>query len=249
MVLRIGASAIQATLVHNNSAANRFVNQATERLATGRRINSGSDDPAGLIAAEQLRSDLIDISAGSRINTALRGQNRIEQSGLQASGAVLQELRGLVVQAAGDTSSQGERDAIQLQVDSSLDALELIASSRGTSLPSELVNLRSGGSANLADGNAAEAAEVIDAELASNTAARMAAGVYEKYTLDVDRRLAEAQAVAAASSLSAIEDADYAQESSNLVVGGILAEASIRTIALSQRIQRSQATAIFDHLF
>jgi len=41
----------------------------------------------------------------------------------------------------------------------------------------------------------------------------------------------------------------YAQESSNLVIGGILAEASIRTLALSQRIQMEQATAIFESLF
>lgn len=249
MVLRIGSSGLQSTLLNNHSRANQFVNRATERLSTGLRINHGRDDPAGLIAAEKLRSDLVDVKARSRVNNALRGQNRIKQGGLRAKTDVLQELRGLAVQASGNANSREEKNAIQLQVDSSLDALELIASASGTALPTALTNLRSGGSANLADGDVAEAVEVIDQELSSNTAARMAAGVYEKYTLDVDQRLAEAQAVAAASSLSSIADADYAQESSNLVVGGILAEASIKTIALSQKIQMEQATAIFDRLF
>ncbi len=249
MVLSVGSSSIQSLLLHNNSRANRFVERATERLSTGLRINHASDDPAGLVAAEKLRGDLIDINARLRVNSALRGQNRIQQGGLRPASEVLHELRGLVHQASGNINSRAEQNAIQSQVDSSLDALHLVASASGTSLPPALAQLRTGGSANIADGNVAEAVEVLDQALSDNLAARVAAGVYEKYTLDVDQRLAEAQAVAAASSLSAIEDADYAQESSNLVVGGILAEASIKTLALSQRIQMEQATAIFDNLF
>ena len=55
MGLSIGSGGIQITLLNNNASANRFTNQATERLATGQRINRASDDPAGLIAAEQAR--------------------------------------------------------------------------------------------------------------------------------------------------------------------------------------------------
>jgi flagellin-like hook-associated protein FlgL len=249
MVLRVGSSGIQSLLLQNHSRANQFVDLALERLSTGFRINHASDDPAGLIASVKLRSDLLDISAKSRVNSALRGQNRIKEGGLRATSNVLQELRGLAVQASGNTNSKEVQNAIQLQVDSSLDALELIASTTGTSLPSGLVNLRSGGSANLANGDVAEAVKVIDQELSDNNASRLEAGVYEKYTLDVDQQLAEALAEANASSLSSIEDADYAQEISNLVVGGILAEASIRTLALSHRIEMEQADSIFDSLF
>jgi flagellin-like hook-associated protein FlgL len=249
MVLRVGSSGIQSLLIQNHSRANQFVNQALERLSTGFRINHASDDPAGMIAAVKLRTDLLDISAKSRVNSALRSQNRIKEGGLRATSNVLQELRGLAVQASGNTNSKEVQNAIQLQVDSSLDALELIASTTGTSLPSGLVNLRSGGSANLANGDVAEAVKVIDQELSDNNASRLEAGVYEKYTLDVDQQLAEALAEATASSLSSIEDADYAQEISNLVVGGILAEASIRTLALSHRIAMEQADSIFDSLF
>ena len=155
----------------------------------------------------------------------------------------------MVVQASGNTNSKEVQNAIQLQVDSSLIALELIASRAETSLPAGLVDLRAGGSANLADGDVAEAVKVIDQELSGNNASRLEAGVYEKYTLNVDQQLTEALAEATASSLSSIEDTDYAQVLSNLVIGGILAEASIRTLALSHRIEMEQANAIFDHLF
>jgi flagellin len=249
MVSSVGSNAIQSLLLQNYSRANSFLNRATERLSTGLRINHASDDPAGLIAAEKLRSDLLDIGARIRVNEARRGQNRIQQSGLHATSRVLQELRGLAIQAGGNTNSPEQRNAIQLEVDASLDALQLIASTRGDSGPAALVNLRTGGSANLADGDVAEAVALLDQELAENNASRLAAGVYEKYTLDVDQRLTEAQAVATASSLSFTEDADYAQESSNLIIGGILAKASIRTIAMSQRIQMEQAASMFDNLF
>lgn len=250
MLFGIGSVASQTRLLFHNAAAHRFVGRTTERLATGLRINRASDDPSGTIAAEKLRSDLIDINAKLRVNHSLRGQNRIREGGLRPATEVLHELRGLVHQASGNTNSADERQAIQSQVDASLDALQSIASASDSSpLPPSVVKLRTGGSANLIDGDLNEAAEVIDQALDANTAARVEAGVYEKYTLDVDRRLAEAQAVAAAKSLSAIEDADYAQEASNLVVGGILAEASLRTLALSKRIQMQQATAVFDRLF
>lgn len=246
MVLRVASNGIQSLLLRNVSQANQSVNRATERLSTGLRINRASDDPAGMIAVEKLRSDLLDIDARSRVNNALRSQSRIDQSGLRATSRVLQELRGLAVQASGNTNSTEQRNAIQTQVDASLGVLQRIASANGTTFPSALINLRTGGSANLADGDVAEAVEILDQQLSDNNASRLAAGVYEKYSLDVDQRLSEAQAEAIASSLSTIQDADYARESSNLVIGRILAEASIKTLVLAQRIQMEQATAIFN---
>ena len=52
-----------ALLSSANRSANRLTNQATSRLASCLRINRTSDDPAGLIGAEQLREDLTKISA------------------------------------------------------------------------------------------------------------------------------------------------------------------------------------------
>ena len=248
MGLSITASSNQTTLLNNNALANRSVNQATERLSAGKRSNHASDNPAGLIGAEQLRGDLIEISADSRSRSTERGQLHIQQSGRQIASNALSELRGLAVQSNGSTYSTEEQRAIQLQIDASLDGLDLLGQATAFALPAELSELRSGGSANVGDGNVAEAIELIDEQLTTVNLASAAAGAYEKYTLDVDQRLAEAKAVATAASLSEIEDANYARESSNLVIGQILLEASIRTQALSHKIQSDQATALFDTL-
>jgi len=248
MGLSIGASGIQTTLLINNSKANKFLNQSTERLSTGLRINHARDDPAGLIGAEKLRGDLVDISANLEVNSAQRGQVRVQQSGRQIASDVLREVRGLLVQASGNTNSKEEQAAIQLQIDASLDSLDLIGSATGFSLDASLENLRSGESANVVDGEVAEAVELIDEQLSAVNLASVAAGAYEKYTLDVDQRLAEDRQVATAAALSSIADADYARESSNLVIGGILAQSSIKTQALYQRLQLEQVTALFDNL-
>ena len=248
MVLGIGSGGVQLTLFNNNSSANRFTNQSTNRLATGLRLNSGRDDPAGLIAAAQLESDLVEIDAQIRVTSALERRSAIQQSGRQAATDTLNELRGLYVQAAGGLSTDEETAALQQQIDASLDALDNLEATTGVSVSADLDALRSGGEQSLENGEAAEGAELIEAELSRINLASAATGAYQKYTLEVDRELAEARAVATASSLSQIRDADYAQESSNLITGQILTDASVRTMALHNRIQADQVSALFEGL-
>ena len=49
-----------ASLVAQNSLANSQaqLNTSLQRLSTGLRINSGADDPAGLIASQDLQSQI-----------------------------------------------------------------------------------------------------------------------------------------------------------------------------------------------
>jgi flagellin-like hook-associated protein FlgL len=235
VALNIGASSTQLTLLNNSRRNNEGLGRATERLATGLRINRGSDDPAGLIGAEQLRGDLVDISAQTRINSTLQMQTNIQQQGRQIASNVLIEMRGLAVEAANLSASQEQTSAIQTQFDQSLDSLDTLGAISGFSVPAELETLRSGGDNSIEGGNAADAIEVLDEQLATINKASAAAGAYQKYTLDIDQRLAEDKAVVTAQALSLQEDADYAQETSNLIKSKILNEASIKTIALAQR--------------
>ena len=41
--------------------SNADLNTSLERLSTGLRINRGKDDPSGLIASENLRSDIVSV--------------------------------------------------------------------------------------------------------------------------------------------------------------------------------------------
>ncbi|TWT79074.1 B-type flagellin [Planctomycetes bacterium CA13] len=107
---------------------NNDLQTALTRLSTGLRINSGKDDPAGLIASEALRSEI-----GS-FNKAISNTNRANQiittadSALGQVSSLLSDVRGLVVEAANTGAlSDDEVAANQLQVDSSLEAINRIA--------------------------------------------------------------------------------------------------------------------------
>jgi len=119
-----------SSLVAQNrlNKTNSDLQTSLTRLSTGLRINSGKDDPAGLIASEALRSDI------TSINKAISNTQRASQiiatadSALGQVSSLLNDIRGLVVEAANKGAlSDDEIAANQLQVDSSLEAINRIA--------------------------------------------------------------------------------------------------------------------------
>jgi flagellin len=108
--------------------SNNSLQTALTRLSTGLRINTGSDDPAGLIASEALRSEI------TSLNKAISNTKRANQiiatadSSLSQVSSLLNDVRGLVVEAANNGAlSPDEIAANQLQIDSSLEAINRIA--------------------------------------------------------------------------------------------------------------------------
>ncbi len=111
-------------------ANQKSLNQSLTRLSTGLRINSGRDDPAGLIASETLRS------AKVAINAAIENANRadsivsVAEGGLQEVNALLLEIEGLVDRTANTAGlSDAEIKANQLQLDAILQSIDRIANS------------------------------------------------------------------------------------------------------------------------
>ncbi|MCG8648471.1 MAG: flagellin [Pirellulales bacterium] len=108
--------------------SNRDLQTSLTRLSTGLRINSGADDPAGLIASEALRSEIT--SLGKAISNTRRASQIIAtaDSALGQVSSLLNDVRGLIVEAANSGAlSEEEIAANQLQIDSSLEAINRIA--------------------------------------------------------------------------------------------------------------------------
>ena len=119
-----------SSLVAQNrlQSSNADLQTALTRLSTGLRINSGADDPAGLIASEALRSEVT--SLGKAISNTRRASQIIStaDSSLGQVSNLLNDIRGLVVEAANSGAlSDDEIAANQLQIDSSLEAINRIA--------------------------------------------------------------------------------------------------------------------------
>ena len=119
-----------SSLVAQNTLgrSNAGLNEALTRLSTGLRINTGKDDPAGLIASENLRSDI------TAIRRSISNTERAVQviatadSSLGQVSSLLNDIRGLVTESANAGALSDEQIAAnQLQLDSSLEALNRIA--------------------------------------------------------------------------------------------------------------------------
>lgn len=183
-------------------ANNALVNRTLTRLSTGLRINTGKDDPSGLIASETLRSQKVAIQAATdnarRADTLLA----VAEGGLQEVNSLLLELEDLVDRSASTGGlSSDETKANQLQIDSILQSINQVSSLRGR------------------------------------------IGAFQKNTLgsSINSLLVTLENTAAAE--SAIRDADFAVEASNLTRGQILASSSTSVLQLA-KIQPQNVPAL-----
>ena len=117
-----------ATLTANALTKNeRAMSQAMERLSTGVRINSASDDAAGLAISSRMTSQV------NGLNMAVRNANDAISLVQTADGALvevsnmLQRMRELAVQGASGTMSLTDLDALDVEFEALTAAIQDIA--------------------------------------------------------------------------------------------------------------------------
>jgi flagellin len=112
------------------SNQNNKLNTSLERLSTGLKINTGKDNPSGLIASENLRAEKTGIQAA--LDNAERANNIVgtAEGGLSEISSLLNEVQSLVSSAANTGGlSSDEIDANQQQLDSILSTINRLAGS------------------------------------------------------------------------------------------------------------------------
>lgn len=119
-------SSIQA--IHRLIANQSDLGVRLERLSSGLRINRGKDDPAGLIASENLRAEIRGINGA--IENSVRANNVLStaEGALNEVSSLLLEIRGLVTTSA-NTGAMADEElrANQLQIDSILESIDRIS--------------------------------------------------------------------------------------------------------------------------
>jgi len=86
------------------------------RLATGRRINSAADDPAGLTIATAFRQRNDNLKVASSNIGDGKNLLSVAESGLNKVQDILIKMRNKAEQAASDTLGSSERSAISQQL-------------------------------------------------------------------------------------------------------------------------------------
>lgn len=103
------------------------IGKATERLASGYRINRGADDAAGYAISEVLRADIRSLNQARR--NANDGVSLVEvaEGGLHEINNIMIRLRELSIQAASDTIGTRERKYLNQEFFALKDEIDRIA--------------------------------------------------------------------------------------------------------------------------
>ncbi|MCL2646701.1 MAG: hypothetical protein FWD61_06815 [Phycisphaerales bacterium] len=122
---------VGALIANTNLAKSQTsLDKSLERLSSGVRINSGADDPAGLIISQQLKGEIQGIQTAMDNSTRASNVISTADAALGEVSNLLVSIKGLVVQAANTGGmSADEIQANQMQVDSAIASITRIANS------------------------------------------------------------------------------------------------------------------------
>ncbi len=129
---------ITALIGQNNlSNSQSMLAKAQERLSSGLRINSASDDAAGQAIANKMTAQIKGMDQASR--NASDGISLVQtmEGGLDQVNDNLQRIRELAVQGANDTNTKEDRAAITTEINERLAEIDRVAGSNnfnGTNL-------------------------------------------------------------------------------------------------------------------
>ena len=122
---------------HNLSAMNtsrqlggvtNSLSKSTEKLSSGYRINRAADDAAGLSISEKMRSQIRGLNKAS--SNAQDGISLIQvaEGALNETHSILQRMNELATQAANDTNTSSDRNAIQQEMNQLTSEIDRIQS-------------------------------------------------------------------------------------------------------------------------
>ncbi len=98
-----------------NSASNAQ-SKSMEKLSSGLRINRAGDDAAGLAISEKMRGQIRGLDQASRNSQDAISMIQTAEGALNETHDILQRMKELATQAASDTNTGLDRDAIQTEM-------------------------------------------------------------------------------------------------------------------------------------
>jgi len=247
------------------ASARAEASKSMQKLASGVRINTAADDAAGLTVAAKMRADVVSLNqalrnvndAISMIGVYLGAADEIEKIFLRGRELAIQASSGTYTQADLDNAQLEYRELIvneiariktsttfnTLQVaDNHLSVVFQIGAGAGDRLSLTFPSLNAGTLMNGPPGNLAQppptgpqfALGQLDEGLASLNSARTTVAAVSnrlEYTASVLMKITEATQT----SLSRVQDTDFAFESASLAKYGVLTQAASAMLAQSNQ--------------
>src|SRR5437870_11530649 len=151
MSTRINTNVDAFTAQRNLSATALTYSKSVQTLSSGLRINSASDDAAGLAISEKLRAQIRGLAQAQRNSQDGISMIQTGEGAMNETTSMLQRMRELAVQASNDTLSTSDRTSINTelqQLETEINGVASRTKFNGQGLLSgSMVTTQSGGSA------------------------------------------------------------------------------------------------------
>jgi flagellin len=214
--------------------------KSAQRLSSGLRINQASDDPAGLVVSEQLRSQIA--SLNQEIENISSNINKYQTVSSSVSGLreQLVELRTLAIGAANEggnsPASQEAFDKAAQQIvtsyNNTVDNAEYNGSQTLDGSEGSLANVSELMNIDLSTAAAAEASiEHLDAAVAELDTVQVEIGSTQANSFESQLRSLEVTRENLTAAESQLRDADFAGEFTNFVSSQIRTQVSLAMLA------------------
>ena len=123
-VINTNVSALASNAINRND---RAMTTSMERLSTGLRINSASDDAAGLAIAARMRSQVDGLEQASRNANDGISMIQVAEGAVSEISNILGRMKELAVQSASGTYSATDRTALNLEFQQLITEVDRIA--------------------------------------------------------------------------------------------------------------------------
>jgi len=272
-ILSINTNAGALFAAHSSYKVNKSMETSMARLSSGKRINSASDDAAGIQIANRMNAEIRGLNQAVRNAADAQALLMTTEGALDEVHTILLRMRELAVQASNGTYTAQDRAALQAEVtdlqseitrisrDTTWNGKNLIdgtlsdgisfqiGADNGQSVTVAIAAVRPadlslGGTAQLTTANNAMAyISTIDAAISIISTNR---GTYAAAINRLDHSMANLQNISTNLSMSKgrIEDADFATETANLARVQVLQQASMAMLAQANAAKQNILTLL-----
>jgi flagellin len=137
MGLRVNTNVTSMKAMRALSETKGSMDQTMNRLSSGSRINTSSEDAAGLAISENLKAQMRGLKQSTRNAQDGISMIQIAEGGLNEVANILVRLRELGIQSASDTISDNERGMVEVEYRNMVEEIDRIAATtefNGTNL-------------------------------------------------------------------------------------------------------------------
>lgn len=114
--MRINHNIAALNTYNKLSSANNAQSKSMEKLSSGLRINSASDDAAGLAISEKMRGQIRGLDQATRNAQDSISLIQTAEGALSETTDILQRMRELAVQSSNDTNTDADRKELQAEI-------------------------------------------------------------------------------------------------------------------------------------